>query len=218
MSEPMDVRTRPGQRTEGHRCFAAFYDLVSRVEERHLMGRLRDELLRPLQGRVLEIGAGTGLNFPHYPETVEVVATEPDPFMLRRARKKLAQAAHPRLELRQAGAEQLAFVDHSFDHVVSTLVLCTVPEPDRALSEVRRVLEPDGRFHFIEHVRGGGWLGRTQDLVRPVWSYFAGGCVVNRRTGRLILDAGFQIERLRVEKIEFGIPILVGTARPPRRE
>lgn len=162
---------------------------------------------------MLEIGVGTGANLPYYPPAVEVVGIKPDPFMLRRARQKLAEIADRQIELRQASAEELPFVDHTFDHVVSTLVLCTVPDPDRALSEIQRVLKPGGRLHFMEHVRGEGRLGSIQDLARPVWKYFGAGCILNRRTGEIIERTGFHVERLRTEKGEFGIPYLIGTAR-----
>ena len=179
-----------------------------------MMGPLRARLLQGLRGRVLEIGVGTGLNFAHYPDDADVTGIEPDPFMLRRARRTLANTARQNITLRQAAAEDLPFPSHTFDHVVATLVLCTVPDPARALSEIRRVLATDGKLHFIEHVRGEGLVGVAQDLVRPVWKFFAGGCIVNRRTAGLIAAAGFHIEALETVRTDFGIPIIAGVARP----
>src|SRR5688500_4186662 len=113
----------------------------------------RHDLLANASGRVLEIGAGTGLNLAHYPESVEeIVFTEPEDPMARRLRGKLA-AAGRRNEVIAAPAENLPFADDSFDTVVGTLVLCTVHDPERALSEIGRVLRPGGQFLFLEHVR-----------------------------------------------------------------
>lgn len=211
MSPPKETEVEKAEK--GHPWFAALYDTLSRATERRLLAKLRARLLENLQGKVLEIGFGTGANLPYYPAGAAVVATEPDPFMLRRARKKLNEAGGLDVELRQAAAERLPFENGSFDHVVSTLVLCTVGDPERALSEMKRVLRMGGRLHFIEHVRAQGWLGRLQDLLRPVWRFFAGGCTINRRTGELISAAGFQMESLDTETIKLAIPILVGTAR-----
>ncbi len=203
--------TMPAEK--GHRWFAAWYDALSRNAERRLFGPLRAEMLGPLTGRIVEIGAGTGANLPHYSRDAEVLGMEPDPFMLRRAQEKLARLGNPRIELRQAPAERIPVEAGTVDHVVSTLVLCTVADPAAALAEVRRVLRPDGRLHFIEHVRADGLLGRAQDVIRPLWHYFAGGCTVNRRTKELIRASGFQIERLTTHTIQFGVPLIIGTAR-----
>lgn len=212
MSDRQDPGT-PRARRQGHRWFAAWYDRLNRSMERRLLARLRARLVGPLRGQVVEIGAGTGANFPFYAEGVEVVATEPDPFMLRRAREKAtSSAAH--IDPRPGPAERLPFPDGTFDHAVSTLVLCTVSDPVQSLAEIRRVLKPDGRLHFIEHVRADGRVGRVQDVIRPVWRWIGAGCTVNRRTGELIAAAGFTIEQLEREKLPLGIPLLVGTARP----
>ncbi len=206
---------KPSSRCEkGLRWSAAMYDTLTRSTERRVMGKLRAQILGPIEGKVLEIGAGTGANLPHYTHAAEVVATEPDPFMLKRAQKRLEGVDHPKIELRQASAEELPFPDDTFDHAVSTLVLCTVPNPEQALAEIRRVLKPGGRFHFVEHVRAEGAIGRVQDVIRPVWKFFAGGCVLNRRTERLISDAGFAIESLEMRRMPPGIPMIVGVARP----
>ncbi|HWQ27739.1 MAG TPA: methyltransferase domain-containing protein [Dehalococcoidia bacterium] len=199
---------------KGHRWHASFYDRLMRSTERRLMAGLRARLLGPLEGAVLEIGAGTGANLPYYAHAARVIATEPDPYMLRRARERLRELNHPAIDLRLASAEALPFPDASFDHVVATLVFCTVPDPEPALREVCRVLKPDGRFHFVEHVRADGVVGRAQDLIRPVWKFFAAGCVINRRTAELIERAGFAIESLERRSLQFGVPLLIGVARP----
>ena len=203
-----------GRPQHGHRLFAALYDRVTAASERKFVVRHRAQLLGLLDGKVLEIGVGTGANFPYYPPAAEVVGIEPDPFMLRRAEVRLARSGRPNITLQSGSAERLLFADQSFDHVVSTLVLCTVADPLQALAEIRRVLKSGGALHIIEHVRAEGWLGHAQDLLRPAWQFVGAGCVLNRRTAELIQAAGFRIETLVPDRIGFGIPMLVGTARP----
>ena len=131
--------------------------------------------------------------------------------MLRRAHRR-AQEVRPQIELRPAAAEALPFDDRAFDHVVVTLVLCTVDQPDRALSEMQRVLRPDGTLRLIEHVRGDGGLGRAQDALVPVWSWVGAGCHPNRRTAESLRASGFDI----VEPYERQLcpaPLIAGTAR-----
>ena len=131
-------------------------------------------------GRVLEVGCGTGANLEHYDwQKIESFhATEPDPYMLKRVQPKLdalPAEARAKVTLTEAPAEALPFADGSFDTVVSTLVLCTVTEPSRALSEIRRVLAPGGELRLFEHVRGAGFLQRVQRLIEPVYGWTAGG-------------------------------------------
>lgn len=206
-------RAERADHVRGHRWFAALYDTISRPTERGAIGRERARLIRPLTGRVLEIGIGTGTNLPHYAAGAQVVGIEPDPYMLRRARNRLAGIGSTHIALQQAEAEALPFADGCFDHVVSTLVLCTVRDPMRALSEMRRVLRPGGMLHFVEHVRADGAAGRLQDFVRPLWKYFGAGCTVNRRTGELLEPSGFRIERLSTMRMEALIPVIAGSAR-----
>ena len=137
---------------KGHKWFAAIYDRMAAPEERRFMSAVREELAGGAQGKVLEIGAGTGLNFPHYRDDVEVIATEPDPYMRQRAQRRLAESGK-NIELREASAEELPFDSDSFDTVVGTLVMCSIPHPQRALAEIRRVLKAGGEYRFYEHVR-----------------------------------------------------------------
>jgi ubiquinone/menaquinone biosynthesis C-methylase UbiE len=159
------------------------------------MGRRRLRLLAGAAGSVLEIGGGTGANLPHYRDAGRVVVSEPDPFMRGRLRRKLARARVP-VEVSESGAEDLPFRDGSFDAVVSTLVLCSVPNQEKALAEVRRVLRPGGRLLFIEHVRGEGSVARVQDRVLPLWSRLFAGCHPNRDTLGSIQAAGFEVGKL----------------------
>ncbi|HET8755645.1 MAG TPA: class I SAM-dependent methyltransferase [Solirubrobacteraceae bacterium] len=171
------------------RIFAAIYDASLHRGERAGMAERRRRLLATARGRVLEIGAGTGLNLPFYTDAVdELVLTEPEAPMARRLQKRADGA-----EIVPAAAEQLPFADASFDTVVSTLVLCTVEDPERALAEARRVLRPGGRLLFIEHVRGDGPLARRQDRFAGLWRRFAHGCHANRDTLTALDTNGFAV-------------------------
>lgn len=179
----------------GHPVFAALYDRLGDAAERGWMGRRRSRLLAGASGSVLEIGGGTGANLPHYREVGRLVVAEPDPFMRGKLRRKLGGARVP-VEVSEAGAEALPFPDANFDAVVSTLVLCTVPEQGVALAEIRRVLRPGGRLLFIEHVRGEGYVARAQDRILPVWRRLFAGCHLNRDTLRQVREAGFEVRAL----------------------
>ncbi len=159
------------------------------------MTPLRREMVGKASGLVLEIGAGTGLNFAFYPpEQVErVEATEPDTAMLRYARERLNAAKVP-ITLTQAAAEALPFADATFDSVVATLVFCSVTSPVGGFREIMRVLKPGGMLLLVEHVRSQGAIaGRVQDLLVPFTKLLAGNCHWNRDTARTVADAGFQI-------------------------
>lgn len=189
------------KRARGHRWFAAFYDFLAAHEPRHLKC-MRQEVAGGARGQVLEIGCGTGATFPYYGNRLErIVATEPDPYMLRRAREQAHRLAKP-IELHQARAEALPFEDASFDTVVSFFVLCTVADPRRALAEVHRVLRPRGELRFYEHVRYDHAFGAFwQDLITPMWRWFGGGCHPNRDTESFIRAAGFRI--VEIEGLKF---------------
>jgi ubiquinone/menaquinone biosynthesis C-methylase UbiE len=180
---------------EGHPVFAALYDPIGASMERRWMGDRRRRLLAGARGAVLEIGGGTGANLANYRDVERVVVAEPDPFMRRRLEQKLADARVP-VEVSVAGAEALPFPDGSFDTVVSTLVLCTVPDQEAALDEVRRVLRPGGKLLFIEHVGAVGSRARWQDRIEPLWRRLFGGCHPNRDTVAAIEEAGFEIDTI----------------------
>jgi SAM-dependent methyltransferase len=167
-------------------------------DEQRGQAELRRELLDGLSGRVLEVGAGSGVNFPHYPATVdELVAVEPEPYL--RGRATEAGAAAP-VEVRVIGglAGELPFEEASFDAAVVTGVLCSVPDEHAALADLRRVLRPGGELRFYEHVRGRhAARARWQDAVDHVWPRLMGGCHPNRDTLAAIEQAGFELERCR---------------------
>jgi len=194
---------------EGHPIFAALYDRCGGPAEQTWMGRRRERLLEGARGKVLEVGGGTGANLPHYRDVDRVIVTEPDPSMRKRLVRKLASARVP-VEVSAAGAEELSFPDGSFDTVVSTLVLCTVPDQASALEEIWRVLVPGGRLLFIEHVRAAGSMARWQDRLEPLWRRLLGGCHPNRDTVAAIREAGFEIETFE----SFHPPVLLSGLTP----
>lgn len=182
-----------GPRTS-HRLFAATYDRLTAPLERSVLAPRRAALFADLGGDVLEIGAGTGASLGHYPAGVRLVAAEPDAAMRRRLRRAVErQPAGP--EVCAAAAEDLPFPDGRFAAVVSTCVLCSVADPERALAEVHRVLRTGGRLVVLEHVRGTGRIARWQDLLTPVWSRLAGGCHPNRDLPGMVERAGFAFVR-----------------------
>jgi ubiquinone/menaquinone biosynthesis C-methylase UbiE len=182
-------------RQHGNRVLASIYDLVMHPLEAWGVRDQRRRLGAAARGRVLEIGAGTGAMLPHYTgEVVEVVATEVDPHMLRRAERKAGRSAVA-VRLRQVDAQRLPFEDATFDTVVVALSLCTIPDAEAALREARRVLHDDGQLLFVEHVRSlRPRIARLQDAVTPLWKRLAGGCHLNRDTVTTIEGAGFRIE------------------------
>lgn len=188
------TNTTGGGQGGGNRLLAAVYDTVMRPLERLAVRGQRRRVGAAAQGRVLELGAGTGAMLPHYGEAVsEVIATDPDAHMLRRAGRRRSLARVP-VELRQVDAQALPFEDATFDTVVVALSLCTVPRPEAALQEARRVLRPDGELLFVEHVRSlRPAVARLQDWLTPGWRLVAGGCHLNRETVTIVEQAGFRV-------------------------
>lgn len=168
----------------------------------------RARLLEGLRGSVLEVGAGNGLNFAHYPPGVtRVLAVEPDRYLRERALAAAGNAG-PRIEVVDGTAERLPAEDGTFDSAVMSLVLCTIDQA-AALGEARRVLKPDGTLHFLEHVRAGTpGLARVQRAVdATVWPLLFGGCHTHRDTLRAVEDAGFTVTGLeRFRFPESGVP------------
>lgn len=155
----------------------------------------REVLIPRARGQVLEIGAGSGLNLPHYTSAVDgLIALEPSDGLNKKAAKRARKAAFP-VSFLAADAETIPLADESLDTVVTTWTLCTIAEPARALTEMRRVLKADGRLLFVEHGRAPDpWVARLQDGLNRPWGCFAGGCNLNRRPDTLIEDAGFRFD------------------------
>jgi ubiquinone/menaquinone biosynthesis C-methylase UbiE len=177
------------------RLFARFYDRALADTEAAGLAARRAALLTQARGRVLELGAGTGLNLAHYPPGLEwLVLTEPEEPMLVRLRDRAAAALDPPPTVIAAPAERLPFDDACFDTVVTTLTLCTVADLPAALAEARRVLVPGGRLLFLEHVRSDDpRLARRQDLLAPLWRRVGHGCNCNRVTLAAIEDAALDV-------------------------
>ena len=194
-----EATQKPSVEVIESRMGAALYEPVLWLGEKLGMAKLRREVLAEARGAVLEIGAGTGLNLPHYPADLDrLVLAEPGEAMgghidLSRAPTGVQARLEP------APAEDLPFEDASFDTVVSTLVLCTVGDPRRAVAEVARVLRPGGRLLFLEHVRADpGWRQRLQRRSVRAWAAFAEGCQCDRATLATI-EA-----QMRIESVERG--------------
>ena len=167
-----------------------------------------------LKGRVVEVGAGNGLNFAHYPpEVAEVVAVEPEPY-LRRLAEAAGKSSTVRVTVVEGVADALPVEDSSADAVVCSLVLCSVPDQSRALAEARRVLRPGGELRFYEHVIDESpRFARFQHMVDVVHPYVSGGCHVTRDTLAAIEAAGFEV--VSVRRFRFS-PDLVSTQAAPK--
>lgn len=191
------------------RAFALLYDPFVWVSERAGLRARRRVLLSHARGCTIEIGAGTGLNLPHYPDDLDdLTLVEPDAAMRSRLQRRLSRSER-KMRLVDASAERLPFPDGSVDTVVSTLVLCTVGAPDVALQEIARVLRPDGQLLFLEHVRSESpTLARWQDRLARPWRGFARGCSCNRATAELIVACGFKLEQTH-EASWHGMPPIV---------
>ncbi|MFN3713294.1 MAG: class I SAM-dependent methyltransferase [Alcanivoracaceae bacterium] len=163
------------------------------------LARDRQALIAAASGRVLELGVGSGANFPYYTDAaVEVHGIEPGDALLEEARANAGRCPSPqRFHLRKGGAEALPYPDDSFDTVVACLVFCTIPDADAAARETLRVLRPGGRLLVLEHVaHEDAFWRRGQRLIEPVWTPLACGCRLSRHTARLFADAGFDISGL----------------------
>ena len=192
--------------------FPRLYDLFMAPAERGRLGRWRRSLVAPAHGRVLEVGAGTGLDFAHYGPEAWVVATDPDLEMLARAMTRLADSQACIL-LVAADAQQLPFRDSTFDEGVVGLAMCTIPAPERALKELRRVLHPGGTLRLLEHVRMPNPVAaRLQDWLTPLWRRVAAGCHLNRRTVDVVARGGFELTSI---ESHLGGYLLAIVARAP---
>jgi SAM-dependent methyltransferase len=206
------------------RAFSAAYDRGFKGAEDAGLRDMRRELLAQARGRVLELGAGTGLNLGLYPQAIETLTmVEPDPHMTKQLREKLAASQKSaEITVAEAPGEDLPFPNASFDTVVVTLVLCTVPDPEASLAEIKRVLAPGGQLLFLEHVRAHDpSLAKWQDRLEGPWKFLADGCRCNRDTVAAIGAAGFElgeVEQGELPKLPPLVrPLVIGSARSNAR-
>ena len=192
--------------------------LINLAMRRQELVAYRSHVIPAAEGRVLEIGVGSGLNLPFYSRNVErLVGLDPSPKLLSMVRRNLKRNASP-VELIEGSAEAIPLKTNSVDTVVTTWTLCSIPDADRALREMHRVLRPGGHLLFVEHGRAPEPNVRWwQDRLTPVWKRIGGGCHLNRAIQMLIEDAGFQFDRLETGYIRGPNPLTFmyeGSARP----
>ncbi|MDP2309975.1 MAG: class I SAM-dependent methyltransferase [Pseudomonadota bacterium] len=201
-------------RPEGHPVLAAVLDVAMLP-----LARLRPGVVEQARGQVLEVGIGTGMNLPLYRGVTSLHAVEPDPYMLRRARERAYGLPFP-VEISAAGGEALPFPDASFDTVVATFVLCTIPDPEAAIAEALRVLRPGGKLLFAEHVRSCVRpIFAVQRALEPAWRRLAGGCHLTRDPVALLREAGATDVEVRPRGAAWSLlPVVTGSASraPPR--
>ncbi|AFM12638.1 class I SAM-dependent methyltransferase [Turneriella parva] len=200
-----------------NKIFSAAYDPFMSVVEKNALSGRRRALLGNLSGRVLELGCGTGINFEFYAAAAEVLAIEPSDAMRTQALDKLSRekfAARIRVEPWLLEDERLvaAYPAGSFDAVVCTLVLCTVPDPAATLALLYRQLKPGGKLIALEHVRAKSGLGQSvQNLMNPFWRHLAEGCQLNRDTHATIEAAGFHA--VKSDEFDYGLLFIAGVYR-----
>ncbi|HKK80527.1 MAG TPA: class I SAM-dependent methyltransferase [Phaeodactylibacter sp.] len=204
------------------RLFAKAYDPVMRKLEERLLFSRRQALIGQVSGSVLEVGAGTGINFPLYPSGSEVLAIEPSAAMLQRAARRLeSHGTAGEIKLLQAGINDEALdrriAPHSLDFIVCTLVLCTIPDLEVAINRFQKWLRPGGRLLVMEHIHDSRqpqrWL---QHQFTPVWKRMAEGCHLNRATDQLLKSAGFQALEEQYVNTRF-VPFYWAVLKPPTK-
>lgn len=199
--------------------FSRLYDPLTELPERFLLEKYRSQLATELQGTVLEIGVGTGRMIPFYSQYAtgqcDFHGLDPDLDMLRQAARK-SRHADIQVSLTRGIVESLPYPTNSMNTVISTFVLCSVYDQQRAIKEIHRVLRPGGEFRFIEHIHATGIRGTLQAKLTPLWRHLAGGCNLDRDTLGMIRRSGY-FEELSVETLGIGItpirPIVHGTYR-----
>jgi len=179
------------------RFFASWYDFFMNPLEKKKFKRIRKELLTMATGNVLELGSGTGINFPFYENAENVTAIEPSQHMIECSLAKHKQAVVP-IEIVQASAEELPFAANTFDTVVATLVFCTIPNPEKAILEMKRVCKSNGKILLFEHVKmQNRFLSILQDWLTPAWKKICDGCCLNRKTLDLLMANDISIMKVQ---------------------
>ncbi|HEV3173138.1 MAG TPA: methyltransferase domain-containing protein [Actinocrinis sp.] len=184
-------------RSYRHRVFASWYPKLAAATDRAGFGERRAQMLAGLRGPVVEVGAGSGQNFEHYPTTVtRLVAVEPEPTLRAKARAAAPSAPVP-VEVVAASAHELPFADASLDAIVACLMLCSVTDQAAVLAEFRRVLRPSGQLRFLEHVRSdNAYAALAQKSLDAtlLWTALGAGCHCSRNTEAAIRAAGFDLD------------------------
>ena len=179
------------------RLFANWYDFFMNPLEKRKFQEIRRDIISKATGNVLEIGSGTGVNFPLYRGSENVTAIEPSPHMIELSKAKLSQSAVP-IKVVQASAEELPFEADSFDTVVATLVFCTIPNPDKAIEEIKRVCKDGGKILLFEHVKmENKFFSTLQNWLTPAWKRVCDGCCLNRETLSLLKAHDISIDKIQ---------------------
>ena len=195
---------------------ALCYDKFMARTEKACLQAWRNQLLQQVNGMVLEVGAGTGANIKYYPEQVsQLVLAEPDKHMRKHLKKYIAGQRREGVSVISSTAEKIDADDETFDFIVSTLVCCSVTNLASSLAEFRRVLKPDGRLVFLEHVAApeGTSRRRWQDRINPIWKLLMGNCHLNRQTEQAIIKAGFNLINIERQSMRKALPIVRPTIR-----
>ncbi len=173
--------------------FARIYDPFMHQFESRVFAYKRHTMLHGLSGSILDVGSGTGVNFQHFSKHARVTALEPNTKMIQYAKSKLPVNADVHLIQGAIGDGKTNFPNHQFDYIVSTMVMCTIPNPEMAFEQFKKWLKPDGKLLLIEHIRSKNHLyGKTQDTINPAWRLVADGCNLNRDTDKMVIRAGFE--------------------------
>lgn len=189
------------------KTFAKWYDTLMGPLEKGKFKSIRFDLVKKARGAVLELGSGTGINFPLYECAESVIAIEPSQHMITQSEGRIKKAKVP-IKVVHANAEQLPFDNDTFETVVGTLVFCSIPKPEKAIMEMKRVCKPGGRILLFEHVKmENTQLAHLQDWLTPFWKKVCDGCCLNRDTLQLVKENGFKI--VQVKKLYKGLFIVI---------